>query len=79
VLGNRTADVRVGIGDLRAGDFTLRSDTIGGLDQVLAFLNGAPLIARYLGEDFARIEAPAGTGAVSLDLALPRVTAPRIA
>ncbi len=71
VLGNRTADVRVGIGDLRAGDFTLQADTIGGLDQVLAFLNSAPLIASYLGEDFARIEAPAGTGAVSLDLALP--------
>ena len=71
VLGNRTADMRVGIGDLRAGDFTLQANTIGGLDQVLAFLNGAPLIASYLGEDFARIEAPAGTGAVSLDLALP--------
>jgi uncharacterized protein (TIGR02099 family) len=71
VLGNRTADVRVGIGDLRAGDFTLHANTIGGLDQVLAFLNGAPLIARYLGADFARLEAPAGTGAVSLDLALP--------
>ncbi len=71
VLGNRSADVRVGIGDLRAGDFTLQADTIGGLDQVLAFLNGAPLISRYLGADFARLEAPAGTGAVSLDLALP--------
>jgi uncharacterized protein (TIGR02099 family) len=71
LLGNRTADLRVGIGDLRAGDFTLTADTIGGLDQVLAFLNDAPLIARYLGEEFARLEAPAGTGAVSLDLALP--------
>jgi uncharacterized protein (TIGR02099 family) len=71
VLGNRTADVRVGIGDLRAGDFTLQASTIGGLDQVLGFLNGAPLIARYLGEDFARISAPAGTGAIDLDLALP--------
>ena len=30
MLGNRTADVRVGIGDLRAGDFTLQADTIGG-------------------------------------------------
>jgi uncharacterized protein (TIGR02099 family) len=71
VLGNRTADLRVAIGDLRAGDFTLQADTIGGLDQVLAFLNGAPLIARYLGADLARLEAPSGTGAVSLDLALP--------
>ena len=71
LLGNRTADLRVGIGDLRVGDFTLQADTIGGLDQVLAFLNGAPLIARYLGADFARLEAPGGTGAVSLDLAIP--------
>jgi uncharacterized protein (TIGR02099 family) len=71
VLGNRTADMRASIGDLRAGDFALQADTIGGLDQVLAFLNGAPLIARYLGQDFARLEAPGGTGAVSLDLALP--------
>jgi uncharacterized protein (TIGR02099 family) len=71
VLGQRTADVRVGIGDLRQGDFTLQANTIGGLDQVLAFLNGAPLIARYLGEDFARLDAPSGTGAVSLDLSLP--------
>ncbi|HXS80537.1 MAG TPA: YhdP family protein, partial [Gammaproteobacteria bacterium] len=71
VLGNRTADVRVGIGDLRAGDFTLQAETIGGLDQVLAFLNGAPLIANYLGEDFARLEAPSGTGAVAFDLAMP--------
>ncbi len=71
VLGQRTADVNVAIGDLRVGDLSIRADTIGGLDQVLAFLRGAPLIARYLGEDFARLEAPSGTGAVSLDLALP--------
>lgn len=71
VLGNRSADVRVGIGDMRVGDLTLQADTIGGLDQVLAFLNGAPLIAESLGEDFARLEAPSGTGAVSLDLDLP--------
>ena len=71
MLGNRSADIHVGIGDLRTGDFTLQADTIGGLDQVLAFLNRAPLIARYLGEEFARLEAPSGTGAVSLDLALP--------
>ena len=71
ILGNRSADIQVGIGDLRSGDFTLQADTIGGLDQVLAFLNRAPLIARYLGEEFARLEAPSGTGAVSLDLALP--------
>ncbi len=71
VLGNRTADVRVGIGDMRVGDFTLQAETIGGLDQVLAFLNGAPLIAQSLGEDFVRLESPSGTGAVTLDLELP--------
>ena len=71
VLGQRTADVRVGIGDLRQGNLSIQANTIGGLDQVLAFLNDAPLIARYLGEDFARLEAPSGSGAVSFDLALP--------
>jgi uncharacterized protein (TIGR02099 family) len=71
ILGNRSADIRVGIGDLRRGDLTVQAGTIGGLDQVLAFLNAAPLIQRSLGEDFARLEAPAGTGAVRLDLALP--------
>jgi uncharacterized protein (TIGR02099 family) len=70
-LGNRSADVRVRIGDLRVGDFTLQAETIGGLDQVLGFLNGAPLIASYLGEDFARLEAPSGTAATKVDLALP--------
>jgi uncharacterized protein (TIGR02099 family) len=71
VLGQRTADARVDIADMRVGELVLKADTIGGLDQVLAFLNGAPLIARSLGEDFARLEAPSGTGAVSLDLTLP--------
>jgi uncharacterized protein (TIGR02099 family) len=71
VLGQRTEDVRVGIADLRAGDLTLQTSTTGGIDQVLAFLNGAPLIARHLGEDFERLEAFAGTADVDLDLTLP--------
>jgi uncharacterized protein YhdP len=71
VLGNRTADVRAGIADLRAGVLTLQANTIGPLGQVLAFLQGAPLIARYLGEDFARLESPSGTGEVAVDLRLP--------
>jgi uncharacterized protein (TIGR02099 family) len=71
VLGNRTADVRVGIADLRTGLLTLQFDTIGPLHQVLAFLQDAPLIARYLGKDFARLESPGGVGEVGLDLRLP--------
>ena len=71
VLGQRSEDVRAGIADLRTGDFTLQTSTTGGLDQVLAFLNGSPLIARHLGEDFARLEALAGSAEVALDLALP--------
>jgi uncharacterized protein (TIGR02099 family) len=71
VLGNRTADAHVRIGDLRTGELTLQAHTIGGLDQLLAFLNGAPLIANYLGEDFARLQAPSGSAAVGVDLALP--------
>jgi uncharacterized protein (TIGR02099 family) len=71
VLGNRTDDVRVTIPDLRTGDLTLIGDTTGPLQQVLTFLNDAPLIARYLGPNFTRLEAPAGTGNVHLDLDLP--------
>jgi uncharacterized protein (TIGR02099 family) len=71
ILGNRTSDVDVGIADLRQGELTVRGHTTGDLDQVLAFLNGAPLIAAYLGEDFARLETPRGTGEVALDLTLP--------
>ncbi len=71
VLGQSTEDVRVGIADLRTGEVTLQAATTGGLDQVLAFLNGAPLIARHLGEDFSRLEALAGSADVTLDLKLP--------
>jgi len=71
VLGNRSDDLRVAIGDLRTGEFTLQANTIGPLDQLLAFLNAAPLIAGYLGEDFGRLESPSGTGAVSVDLLVP--------
>jgi uncharacterized protein (TIGR02099 family) len=76
VLGNRTADVRVGIGDLRNAVLTIQADTIGPLGEVLAFLKGAPLIARYLGPDFARLDAPNGTGEVGFDLALPVLDMP---
>jgi uncharacterized protein YhdP len=56
---------------LRDAVLTLQADTIGPLGEVLAFLKGAPLIANYLGPDFARLEAPSGTGEVGLDLSLP--------
>ena len=71
VLGNRSNDLRVGIADLRTGEITLQATTLGPLDQLLAFLNSAPLIANYLGKDFERLESPNGTGAVSVDLLLP--------
>ena len=71
ILGNRTADVRAGIADMRDAVLTVQTETIGPLDQVLAFLKGAPLLVRHLGPDFARLEAPFGTGEVSVDLSLP--------
>ena len=71
ILGNRTADVRVGMADMRAPVLTLQTQTIGPLDQVLAFFQSAPLIARHLGPDFARLQAPFGTGEASVDLKLP--------
>ena len=60
------------IPDLRAADLALKL----GYDR--AARAGArcscrprPLIARHLGADFARLEAPNGTGEVSVDLAIP--------
>ena len=71
VLGNHTDEVRVTIPDLRTGELSLAADTTGNLDQVLAFLDGAPLISHYLGDRFKRLQALAGTGNVSFDLLLP--------
>jgi uncharacterized protein (TIGR02099 family) len=70
-LGNRSSDVQASIADLRMGVLDLELDTIGPLEQVLEYLQSAPLIARHLGPDFVRLEAPNGTGEVSLDLSLP--------
>jgi len=70
-LGNRAANVRVAIPDVRDAVMGLQVDTIGPLGQVLAFLQGAPLIARELGSDFTRLSAPSGTGEVRVDLSLP--------
>jgi uncharacterized protein (TIGR02099 family) len=71
LLGNHTDDVRVAIPDLRTGELSVGADTTGKLDQVLAFLNGAPLISHYLGDRFARLQALGGTGDVRFDLMLP--------
>lgn len=70
-LGNRSANVRAAMADVRDPVLTLQAQTIGPLDQVVAYLQGAPLIARYLGPDLARISAPFGTGEAGIDLRLP--------
>jgi uncharacterized protein (TIGR02099 family) len=70
-LGNRTSNLSVTIPDLRTGLLRMQLDTVGPLPQVLEYLQTVPLIARSLGPDFARLEAPRGTGAVSADLRLP--------
>jgi len=70
-LGNRTSNLQVEIPDLRAAVLGMKLDTIGPLGQVLAFLQSAPLIERHLGGDFARLEAPNGTGEISVALSLP--------
>ncbi len=49
VLGNHTDEVRVAIPDLRTGELSIAADTTGKLDQVLAFLDGAPLISQLPG------------------------------
>ena len=71
LLGNHSDRVNVSIPDLRTGELGVSADTTGKLDQVLAFLNGAPLISQYLGERFARLQALAGTGDVEFALQLP--------
>ena len=71
VLGNHTDEVRVAIPDLRTGELSVAADTTGKLDQVLEFLNRAPLISNYLGVRFKRLQALAGTGDVGFDLKLP--------
>ena len=71
LLDNVSDNVEIGIEDLRTPVFTLKTDTTGPLTDVLTFLNSSPTIARHLGPDFARLQAPGGTGKVSLDLSLP--------
>ncbi|HET8699515.1 MAG TPA: YhdP family protein, partial [Gammaproteobacteria bacterium] len=70
-LGNRAANVHVSIPDLREGLLGLDLGSVGPLDQVLAYLKSAPLIARELGPDFERLSAPSGTGEVRVNLELP--------
>jgi uncharacterized protein (TIGR02099 family) len=71
VLGNRTANVHVGIADLRQAVLTLNANTIGPLGQVLAYLQSAPLVSRTLGSNFGRLSAAGGTGEVGINLKLP--------
>src|SRR5690606_29126580 len=71
VLGNAGDDVRVRIDDLRRPVLSIDSRTRGPLADVLAFLKRAPPIARELGPGYDRIDAPEGTGTVSLSLELP--------
>ena len=71
LLDNVSDNVEVGIADLRTPVFTLTTDTTGPLADVLTVLNTSPTIARHLGPDFARLQAPGGTGEISLDLRLP--------
>ncbi len=71
VLGNVSDDVVVAIADLRRPVLTVDANTEGPLGDVLEFLLSAPLIADYLGPDYARLRAPGGTARVRLDLDIP--------
>ncbi len=71
LLDNVSDNVEIGIADLRTPVFTLKADTTGPLADVLTVLNTSPQISRNLGPDFARLQAPGGTGDISLDLSLP--------
>jgi uncharacterized protein (TIGR02099 family) len=71
VLGNVSEDVVVGIADVRRPILTIDGNTEGPLGDVLEFLLSAPLIADYLGPDYARLQAPDGIAHVLLDLDIP--------
>lgn len=71
VLGNVSDDVLVRIADMRTPVLTVDANTQGPLGDVLAFLLTAPPIAEYLGPDYERLRAPAGTARVRLDLDIP--------
>jgi len=71
-LGSNIADaLTVTIPDMRIPLLTLTAETEGPLTGVAEFLRTAPLIADYLGPDFARIDARGGTGAMSVRFDLP--------
>jgi len=71
VLGHQSENLTVAIGDMRDPVLTVETQTTGPLEDVFRFLNEAPLIARHLGPDFARLEARGGIVNVTLDLGLP--------
>jgi uncharacterized protein (TIGR02099 family) len=71
VLGNVSDNLRVGITDMRSPEIKIEADTTGPLSELLVFLLGAPTIANYLGPEYERLIASAGTAKVRLDLGVP--------
>lgn len=71
VLGNVSEDVVVGIADVRAPVLSINGNTEGPLGDLLEFLLSAPLIANYLGPDYARLRAPDGIARIHLDIDVP--------
>jgi len=76
ILGNESESLRVAIEDLRDPVLSIAAETVGPLEDVLRFLNEAPLIARHLGPDLARLEAQGGIGKVAFDLGVPLLDRP---
>ena len=71
VLANRAEDFSVEIPEMRNPVLTITGRTLGPLQDVIAFLQTAPLIATQLGPEYSRLHAHAGTGAVGLKLDMP--------
>jgi len=71
ILGNESESLQVAIEDMRDPVLTIAAETVGPLEDVVRFLNDAPLIARHLGPDLARLEAQGGSGKVTFALGLP--------
>ena len=71
VLGNLSDNVRVGIEDMRAPVLSVAASTRGPLGEALRYLKEAPMIARHLGPDLARVQSGSGTADVTFELQLP--------
>jgi uncharacterized protein (TIGR02099 family) len=71
ILGNRSDEFSLEIPELRDAVMTFVGQTEGRLEDVMAFLRSAPLLAKQLGPEYERLRVHSGSGSVDLRLDLP--------